>query len=74
MILNRKQLATLTTCLLACGFAPASSAFGQNTGDPPPVDYPRYNVTTGYRVDADWPAERSDHIWKAMPGIAIDES
>ncbi len=72
MILNRKHFAA--TCLLACGFAAASSAFGQNTGDPPAVDYPRYNVTTGYRVDADWPAERSEHEWKAMPGVAIDEN
>ena len=40
---------------------------------PPGVDYPRDNVASGYKVDADWPQEKSPFSWKAMPGIAIDE-
>ena len=55
-------------------FAIASSAFGQRKIETPPgVDYPRDNVTSGYRVDAAWPKEKSADPWKAMPGIAVDE-
>ena len=40
---------------------------------PPGVDYPRDNVASGYRVDAAWPKGKSAFLWKAMPGIAVDE-
>ena len=55
-------------------FVIASTAFGQRKIETPPgVDYPRDNVTSGYRVDAAWPKGKSAYPWKAMPGIAIDE-
>ena len=39
---------------------------------PPGVNYPRDNVSFGYRVDAEWPLDKSDYAWKAVPGIAVD--
>ena len=40
----------------------------------PPVDYPRVNLSTGYRVDPTWPEVKSTYAWKAMAGIAVDDS
>jgi len=59
-----------TICLIAF----SSSAYGQKKVETPPgVDYPRNNAAWGYRVDADWPHQKSTYAWKAMPGIAVDE-
>ena len=52
----------------------ASSGYAQlKVRVPPGVDYPRDNVSSGYKVDADWPKGKSSSQWKAVPGIAIDE-
>ncbi|MEQ1828022.1 MAG: peptidyl-alpha-hydroxyglycine alpha-amidating lyase family protein [Pirellula sp.] len=44
-----------------------------NKIEPPPVDYPRENVSTGYHVDQSWPKGKSAFAWKAMSSIAIDD-
>lgn len=49
----------------------ASEALAQEK-KAPPVDYPRVNVTSGYKVDTSWPAQEPPYAWEAMAGIAVD--
>ncbi len=62
---------TLLAALIA-----VTTTCGRDAGaqEPPlPADYPRGNVSKGYRVDPAWPAVRSTYEWAAMAGIAVDD-
>jgi hypothetical protein len=43
----------------------------------PPPDplppFPRINLAPWYEVDPGWPKKPADHVWEAMPGIAVDQ-
>ncbi|MGE0757907.1 MAG: peptidyl-alpha-hydroxyglycine alpha-amidating lyase family protein [Pirellulaceae bacterium] len=72
---NLKRLVQLVNYFTLSVVLVAPPAMGQQKIEtPPPVDYPRDNVTWGYKVDAAWPTATSAYPWKAMPGIAIDET
>ncbi|MBP90569.1 MAG: hypothetical protein CMJ64_28310 [Planctomycetaceae bacterium] len=74
MISTRKGIRQTAFCSAMSFFAIASLVDAQQRIEtPPPVDYPRGNVSWGYKVDADWPQGKLAYPWKAMPGIAIDE-
>ena len=51
---------------------PIATLTAQTKLVPPGVDYPRVNLTSGYRLAPDWPRQRSDYAWEAMAGIAVD--
>jgi hypothetical protein len=38
---------------------------------PPQITYPKINTTVGYRIDPEWPKQKSEYLWEAMPGIAV---
>ena len=66
---RRLQLVFLSTVIL---FAVASSVHAQRKPKiPPGVDYPRDNVTSGYRVDAAWPKGKSSFRWKAKKRVGV---
>ncbi len=71
MIARRERLILFSMLIVP---AVVSSAYAQpKPRIPPGVDYPRDNMTFGYRVDSDWPQNRSAYLWKAIPAIAIDD-
>ncbi|MCH2213242.1 MAG: peptidyl-alpha-hydroxyglycine alpha-amidating lyase family protein [Fuerstiella sp.] len=66
---------TLMFFCLSIVLATESSVYAQQKPKSlPGVDYPRDNAADGYKVDLRWPQEKSSYSWKAMPGIAIDET
>ncbi len=68
------RLLQLTKPVTLSFFLLAPSVMAQQKIEtPPPVNYPRDNVTSGYKVDAGWPKGKSAYPWMAMPGIAVDE-
>lgn len=81
MNFKRQPMTSTVQCLQRSFFlstmfvlAISSSGYSQLKSNlPPGVNYPRDNITSGYKVDANWPKAKSAYPWKAMPGIAIDE-